>query len=92
VRLPAALAQLIKKEHPKMLYIPRVPSISVFSPAALAGRRPATACCRPLTIKDRGRDIHISTRNPFMNLWVKASANAHPRILFLKPVPDLSSL
>lgn len=25
-------------------------------------------------------DICISTRNPFVNLWVKASANAHPRI------------
>ena len=37
-----------KKEHPKMLYIPRVPSISAFSPAALAGRRPAAAYCLPL--------------------------------------------
>ena len=69
--------------------IPGVPSIAAFSPAAQAGRRPATACCLPLQKQDahpkglqpRRLDICISTRNPFYDLWVKALTNAHPRIL-----------
>ena len=69
-----------KKEHPKMLYIPRVPSISAFSPASQAGRRP-TAAYLSSPGENRGLDICIPTRNPFLNLWVKAQTNAHPRIL-----------
>ena len=30
--------------------------------------------------QNRGHDVCISTRNPFLNLWVKAQIHAHPRI------------
>ena len=69
-----------KRSSCELRNIPDVPSAYAFSPAAQAGRRPARIFCRPLAIRDRGHDIRSSTRNPFMNLWVKASVNSYPRI------------
>jgi len=45
---------------------PKKPSASAFSPASQAGRRPATVCCRPLTIpKERGRGINVTDTESF---------------------------
>ena len=45
-----------------------------------SGRAETCGCLLPSPGENRGPDICIPTRNPFMNLWVKAQINAHPRI------------
>lgn len=45
-----------------------------------SGRAETCDCLLPSPGENRGPDICIPTRNPFMKLWVKAQINAHPRI------------
>ena len=45
-----------------------------------SGRTETCDCLLTSPGENRGHGIHISTRNPFLNLWVKAQTGAHPRI------------
>ena len=45
-----------------------------------SGRAETCDCLLPSPGENRGHDIRTSTRNPFLNLWVKAQTGAHPRI------------
>ena len=67
--------------HGKKSESPKCRSLLPYHPPL--GRAETCDCLLPspgVPPKRWGLDICIPTRNPFMNLWVKAETNAHPRI------------